>query len=91
MFCASSFFVRICPYSCCHQVCSKCVLKQSCKFVNQNVWKTDTKKLILKDVLNVITLYAMEFVPPQLVVPDEMKASVGRLLNGVVKLSQTTS
>ncbi|GMN65907.1 hypothetical protein TIFTF001_034977 [Ficus carica] len=71
-------------------VCSKCVLKQSCKFVNQNVWKTDTKKLILKDVLNVSTLYATEFVPPQLVVPDEMKASIGRLLNDVVKLSRTT-
>lgn len=72
-------------------VCSKCVLKQSCEFVNQNVWKTNTKKLILKDVLNVITLYATEFVPPQLVVPDEMKASIGRLLNDVVKLSRTTS
>ncbi|PON98495.1 craniofacial development protein [Trema orientale] len=62
-------------------VCSKCVLKQSCKFVNQNVWKSDTKKLILADVLNVTTLYALESVPPQLVVPDEIKASVSRLLN----------
>lgn len=78
-------------FFCCHQVCSKCVLKQSCKFVNQNVWKNDTKKLVLTDVMNVITLYGLECVPPQLAVPDEIKASVGRLINEVIKLSQTTS
>ena len=74
-----------------HQVCSKCALKQSCKFANRNVWKTDTKKLVLVDVLNVVTPYALESVAPQLPVPDEIKASVSRLLNEVVKLSQTTS
>ncbi|XP_062087314.1 uncharacterized protein LOC133794131 [Humulus lupulus] len=72
-------------------VCTRCVLKQSCKFVNQNVWNVDNKKLILTDVLNVITPYALESVPPELVVPDDIKASVSKLLNEVVKLGQTTS
>ena len=56
--------LRIQLHFCCHQVYGKCVLKQSCKFVNKNVWKVDTKKLILTDVLNVITLYALESVLP---------------------------
>ncbi|KAF4386880.1 hypothetical protein F8388_006835 [Cannabis sativa] len=72
-------------------VCKRCVLKQSCKFVNQNVWNADTKKLILTDVLYVITLYTLETVPPELFVPDDVKASASKLLNEVVKLSQTTS
>ncbi|CAL5390991.1 unnamed protein product [Camellia sinensis] len=61
-------------------VCSKCVLKSSCKFVNQSVWKGNNKNLNLAVVMRVIILYAMESVPPQLVVPDEIKASVSVLL-----------
>ncbi|KAA8524020.1 hypothetical protein F0562_010549 [Nyssa sinensis] len=37
-------------------VCSKCVLRFSCKFANQNVWKSDTKNLNLAVVMRVITL-----------------------------------
>ncbi|KAL6314663.1 hypothetical protein AAG906_027009 [Vitis piasezkii] len=72
-------------------VCSKCVLKQSCKFVNQSVWKGDTKSLNLSVVMRLLTLYAMESMPPQLVLPDEVKASVGRLLKEVLRLSETVA
>ncbi|XP_057992612.1 uncharacterized protein LOC110654230 [Hevea brasiliensis] len=72
-------------------VCGKCVLKDSCKFVNQSVWKGDYKTLNLAVVMRVITLYALEEVHPELPVPDEIKASVSRLLNEVVKLSETIS
>ncbi|CAK9134156.1 unnamed protein product [Ilex paraguariensis] len=74
-----------------NNVCSKCILKHSCKFVNQSVWRGDTKTLNLAVVMRVITLYALELVPPQLVVPDEVKASVSRLLKEVVSLGQTVS
>ncbi|CAB4307627.1 unnamed protein product [Prunus armeniaca] len=74
-----------------HTVCSKCVLKQSCNFVNQNVWNRGAKNLDLADVMNTITLYALDAVPPQLVVSDEVKSSVSRLLKEVLRLSKTTS
>lgn len=72
-------------------VCSKCVLKQSCKYANQNVWNSSTKNLYLPAVMNVISHYALESVHPQLIVPDEIKTVVTRLLKVVVKLSQTVS
>ncbi|KAM3204104.1 hypothetical protein P3L10_027513 [Capsicum annuum] len=72
-------------------VCSKCTLKASCKFVNQNVPKSDMTNLHLVVVMRVITLYALESVPPQLVVPDEIKASVSRLLMDILRLSRTVS
>ncbi|KAG7956994.1 hypothetical protein I3843_11G152900 [Carya illinoinensis] len=72
-------------------VCTKCVLKQSCKFVNQSVWKGDTKNLNLAVVMRVITLYALESVPPELAVPNEIKVSVSKLLKEVLKLSQSIS
>ncbi|KAF3442372.1 hypothetical protein FNV43_RR16288 [Rhamnella rubrinervis] len=72
-------------------VCSKCVLKPSCKFVNQNVWKGGVKNLKLTDAMNVITLYALDAVPPELSVPDEIKASISQLLKEILKLSQTIS
>ncbi|XP_009783767.1 uncharacterized protein [Nicotiana sylvestris] len=72
-------------------VCRKCALKASCKFVNQSVWKGDMTNLHLAVVMRVITLYALESVPPQLVIPDEIKASVSRLLKDIVRLSQTVS
>ncbi|KAM1057732.1 hypothetical protein ACFX2I_030921 [Malus domestica] len=72
------------------KVCSKCVLKQSCKFANQNVWNGGAKNLDLRDVMNTITLYALDAVPPELVVPDEVKSSVSRLLKEVLKLSEVT-
>jgi hypothetical protein len=72
------------------QVCSKCVLKQSCKFVNQSVWKGDTKNLNLAVVMRVLILYALEWVPVELAVPIDIKASVNKLLKEVLKLSQST-
>lgn len=72
-------------------VCSKCALKASCKFVNQNVGKGDMTNLHLAVVMRVIILYALESVPPQLVIPDEIKASVNRLLMDILRLSQTVS
>ncbi|TKY49214.1 DNA polymerase zeta catalytic subunit [Spatholobus suberectus] len=71
-------------------VCSGCSLQQSCKFVNQSVWKFNTNNLDLVTVMEVITSYALESVDPQLVVPDEVKKSVSQLLKEVLKLSQTT-
>ncbi|KAJ7948789.1 Zinc finger protein var3, chloroplastic [Quillaja saponaria] len=71
-------------------VCSKCMLKQSCKYVNQTVWKIESKTLSLNTVMRVMISYALDLMPPQLVVPDETKASVSRLLKEVVKLSKTT-
>lgn len=74
---------------CLFQVCRKCVLKESCRFVNQSIWKGQ-KNLNLAVVMRVITKYALESVPPQLAVPDEVKASVSRLLKEVINLSETT-
>ena len=82
-------FYFILPLYVCLQVCCKCVLKPSCKFVNQSVWKGDNKNLNLAVVMRVIILYAFESVPPQLVVPDKIMDSVLRLLKEVLKLSQT--
>lgn len=70
-------------------VCSKCSLKASCKFPNQSVRKGDTKNLNLEGVMKLITLYALESGPAQLVVPEEIKASVIRLLKEVTRLSET--
>ncbi|CAN4087348.1 unnamed protein product [Withania somnifera] len=72
-------------------VCSKCTLKVSCKFVNRNVGKGDMTNLHLAVVMRVIILYALESVPSQLVIPDEIKASVNRLLMDILRLSQTVS
>lgn len=59
--------------------------------MNQNVWNSNTKNLYLPAVMNVISHYAMESVHPQLLVHDEIKIIVARLLKVVVKLSQTVS
>ncbi|CAN4117657.1 unnamed protein product [Withania somnifera] len=72
-------------------VCRKCVLKASCKFVNQNVGKGDMTNLHLAVVMRVIIRYALESVPPQLVIPDEIKVSVNRLLMDILRLSRTVS
>ncbi|KAJ6753968.1 ZINC FINGER PROTEIN [Salix purpurea] len=70
-------------------VCNKCVLKHSCNFVNQSVWRGDNKTLNLAAVMRVLTLYALEAAHPELSVPDEIKASVNRLLTEILSLSQT--
>uniref|UniRef100_A0A6N2LX41 Uncharacterized protein n=1 Tax=Salix viminalis TaxID=40686 RepID=A0A6N2LX41_SALVM len=71
------------------RVCNRCVLKHSCNFVNQSVWGGDIKTLNLAAVMRVLTLYALEAAHPELSVPDEIKASVNRLLTEILSLSQT--
>ncbi|XP_057726062.1 uncharacterized protein LOC130941531 isoform X2 [Arachis stenosperma] len=73
------------------KVCSKCALRESCKFENQSVWKGDTKILNLVVVMKVLTSYDLEMVHPKLVVPDTVKNSVRKLLKEATKLSQTIS
>ncbi|KAF8409114.1 hypothetical protein HHK36_005187 [Tetracentron sinense] len=68
-------------------VCRTCKLKESCKLMNKRVWKVDNN-LNLADVMRVLTVYDLESLPPQLVVPNEMKASISRLLNEVLNLTQ---
>ncbi|KAJ8770521.1 hypothetical protein K2173_018012 [Erythroxylum novogranatense] len=71
-------------------VCSKCNLRNSCKFVNQSVWKGDINTLNLAAVMRVIILYGIEEVHPNLSVPHQVKASVNRLLKELKNLTQTT-
>ncbi|TXG66696.1 hypothetical protein EZV62_007971 [Acer yangbiense] len=68
-------------------VCCNCVLRHSCQFVNQYVQKGGYNNLRLADVMRVIPLYALESVPPELQVPDDVKASVSQLLKEVINLS----
>lgn len=71
-------------------VCSKCTLRESCKYMNQTVWKCHTNKLDLKIVTKVVISYALHLVHPQLVVSDEVNKSVSHLLSEFVKLSKIT-
>ncbi|CAK8534965.1 unnamed protein product [Lathyrus sativus] len=71
-------------------VCGKCMLRESCKFANQNVWKCDANKLDMELVMKVVISYALHLVHPQLVVSDEVNKSVNQLLNEFVKLSKIT-
>ncbi|XP_058779521.1 uncharacterized protein LOC131653406 [Vicia villosa] len=71
-------------------VCGKCLLRESCTFANQNVWKCDANKLDLELVMKVVVSYALHLVHPQLIVSDEVNKSVNHLLNEFVKLSKIT-
>lgn len=73
------------------QVCHRCILRQSCKYVNQGVWNGGTNNLNLAAVMQVITQYALEAIPKQLVIPEDIKASVSRLLKEILRLSPTVS
>lgn len=81
--------------TCWIQVCGKCALRSSCKFVNQRLGGKNTRmaknELSLLYVLRVITLYALELVPPTLTIPDDLKVSSNRLLRHIVELSRTTT
>lgn len=66
-------------------------MRESCKLVNQSVWNSETNTLRLDTVMKVITLYALELVPSQSKITQELKDSVSRVLRDIVKLSQTTS
>ncbi|XP_021999944.1 uncharacterized protein LOC110897508 isoform X2 [Helianthus annuus] len=69
-------------------VCNKCVLKESCKFANQSVWKKGAKNMDLAVVMRVITLYGL---PTRFEVPGDVRAAVNRLLKEVIRLSETES
>ncbi|KAK9153105.1 hypothetical protein Sjap_000585 [Stephania japonica] len=68
-------------------VCQQCNLKSSCKFVNKKVL-SKVNNVNLADTMRVLTLYAMDSMPMQLVVPNELKDSIGKLLREVLNLSE---
>ncbi|MFS7929400.1 hypothetical protein Hanom_Chr04g00332101 [Helianthus anomalus] len=70
-------------------VCNKCVLKESCKFANQSVWKKGAKNMDLAVVMRVITLYGLP--ATRFEVPDDVRAAVNRLLKEVIRLNETES
>ncbi|XP_039028237.1 uncharacterized protein LOC120162126 [Hibiscus syriacus] len=71
-------------------VCSQCVLKDSCRFANKGVWGITTKSLLLVDVMKVIILYTLDQENPKLRVLEEVRDSANKLLEEIIKLSQTT-
>lgn len=66
------------------------MLKDSCNFANES-WNRQNRDLKLDVVIRVIILYALETVPPQLAVSDEVKASIHRLLKEIINLSRTST
>ncbi|KAI4366038.1 hypothetical protein MLD38_021963 [Melastoma candidum] len=70
-----------------NNVGSKCVLKDSCKFVNKSLHDGGSKCLRLPSAMRVVVLYALEWVDP---LPEEIKGCVSRLLRDIVKLSEKT-
>ncbi|XP_008794157.3 uncharacterized protein LOC103710271 [Phoenix dactylifera] len=66
-------------------ICRGCKLKSSCKFVNQRVAREE--KLILADAMRILALFALDSVPQQLFIPNDLKFSVRKLLKEVVSLS----
>lgn len=70
-------------------VCCKCTLRESCKFENQNVWKSGSTNLNLPSLMRLLTVYALEAIPPQLMLPEDIKACVNRLMKDVINLSKT--
>ncbi|XP_020572576.1 uncharacterized protein LOC110019295 [Phalaenopsis equestris] len=66
-------------------ICRGCKLKTSCKFVNQRVDKVE--RVILADVMRLLTILAFDAVPQQLSVPSDVKLSVDKLLKEAINLS----
>ncbi|OVA16137.1 hypothetical protein BVC80_8927g19 [Macleaya cordata] len=69
-------------------VCQACKLKSSCTVVNHTVGKRKISYLSLVDIMRVLTLYGLELVSAQLVIPKEIKDSANKLLGEVVNPSQ---
>ncbi|XP_042026125.1 uncharacterized protein LOC121773361 [Salvia splendens] len=69
------------------KVCLACTLKESCKHSNKSNKKHSTK-LCLDSVMKVLVMYAMESVPQKLIVPEDVRNSVSRLLKEITSLSQ---
>lgn len=62
-------------------------MKDSCEHANKGCKKASTQ-LCMADVNRVLTIYAMESVPQKLVIPQEIKDCVSRLLKEIVSLTQ---
>lgn len=58
-------------------------VRTCCKFPNQRA--REMNKVFPEDVMRLLAVYALYSVPPQLVVPDELRSSVGKLVKVVVK------
>ncbi|XP_057766391.1 uncharacterized protein LOC130986876 [Salvia miltiorrhiza] len=69
------------------KVCQACTLKELCRRSNKSN-KKHPSKLYLDSVIKVLIMYAMESVPQKLVVPEDVKNSVHRLLKEITSLSQ---
>ncbi|KAI0522557.1 hypothetical protein KFK09_004937 [Dendrobium nobile] len=67
-------------------ICRGCKLKTFCKFVNQKVDKVD--RVILADVMRLLTILAFDAVPQQLSVPTDVKLSVDKLVKEAINLSE---
>lgn len=67
-------------------VCRGCKLRSSCRFPNKRVSTID--KVVLEDVMRLITVYTLDAVPFQVVIPDELKCSIGALVKEAVSLSK---
>lgn len=61
------------------------MLKNACQFVNKKVGRVE--KIVLADVMRLLTMYALDSIPQQLQVPEDLKLSAGKLLKDVVNLS----
>lgn len=70
-------------------VCSKCCLKESCKFVNQSVWSGDNKNLRLDLLMRLLRTYSLEDIPPQLKLTQDLKACVSQLMHEIINLSKS--
>ena len=60
------------------------------QLLKQVIELSETKSLLVVDLMKVITSYAIEQVPPVLTVPDEINDSANQLLKQVIELSETT-
>ncbi|CAN6444656.1 unnamed protein product [Victoria cruziana] len=67
-------------------VCEACQLKDLCGFKNMGVQTEENLNLV--SALRVLTIYALKTAHPQLVVSEETKQSVSKLLKEVVNLSK---
>ncbi|XP_020270316.1 uncharacterized protein LOC109845480 [Asparagus officinalis] len=67
-------------------VCRACTLRTSCKFMNKKVGTMN--KVILEDVMRLITVYTLDSVPSQMVIPDEVKFSVSKLVKALLNLTE---
>ncbi|PIN25485.1 hypothetical protein CDL12_01774 [Handroanthus impetiginosus] len=68
------------------QVCIMCTLKKSCKYANKKS-VIDSTKLDMAHVTRILVMYALDSVPQQQVVLEDINNSVSRLLKEIVKLS----